>query len=189
MKKITNQNWFSSIDYRYNDYLIDEKGRNYLLSNFYSKNLLSKSTFIRNEWYYGILRALKFQNSCAKFLKFILDIDFLLIKNRDNVIIIFFRSILDLIVIIFISFILLIIIVLFITIFPFYKFKQKNKNLRIDQKDLYFFDKYTAKHPLILKKEFIKHTSLSSNFIDVAVDKKVNIRDFCKILLNFRIIL
>ena len=67
MKKITNQNWFSSIDARYNDYLIDQKGRKYLLSNYYLKNLSSESKLIKNEWYYGILRNLKYQNSCTNF--------------------------------------------------------------------------------------------------------------------------
>ena len=96
MKKITNQNWFSSIDYRYNDYLIDKKGRKYLLSYFNSKNLSSKSNLIKNECYYGILKALKFQNFIANFLKFILELDFLLITNRNNVFIKISRTILRL---------------------------------------------------------------------------------------------
>ena len=44
---------------------------------------------------------------------------------------------------------------LFIIIFAFYKFKQKNKYSKMEQKDLYFFDKNTAKHPLILKKNLL----------------------------------
>jgi hypothetical protein len=185
MKKITNQNWFSSIDVRYNDYLIDKKGRKYLLSDFYSKNLSSKSNLIKKEWYYGILRILKFQNSCNNFFKFILDIDLLIIKNINNVVLKSFRRILDLIVIIFISLIILMLLIIFIIIFPFYIFEPKNKYSPTVQKDLYFFDKNTARHPLIKEREFIKGTSLSSNFIDLSLESKFYIKDFFKLIFSF----
>ena len=78
--------------------------------------------------------------------------------------------------------IILIIIFLFILTFPFYIFKKKYKNSAIVQKDIYFLDKNVVKHPLIREREFIKVTSLSSNFVDVDVDKKIYITDVFKVL-------
>ena len=84
--------------------------------------------------------------------------------------------------------IILIIIFLFILTFPFYIFKKKYKNSAIVQKDIYFLDKNVVKHPLI-RREFIKVTSLSSNFVDVDVDKKIYITDVFKFYMNLPYIL
>ena len=186
MKKIADQNWFSSIDNRYQDLLADQKCMSLGYYDFYVKRALGQCSLIKQQSRYNTLKILKYQESAPILIKFLIKLDLFLISKLDRFFFKIIRLIFDLPTFIIFCLVVFIVLVIFALSFPFCLVRFLNNYEPPETTtDAYFLDKEILRHPLLARREFVQVTSLSSNFLDISAVRKFSSKDFFCLLDGF----
>lgn len=184
MKKFIKQHWYSAIEFRYYEHLLDQRIESQGFYNFYANRLKKTSYLLKQECYYSVFKTIQYSEKIsAPFLyKLLINLELYTISKLENNFFKIIRFIFDMITCLVLSALILFLLILLILSIPIFICKKFNNDKINSYDDIYYMDRNTAIHPLLREREFIEFTSLSKNFFDINVEKSFSIIDCFSLL-------